>query len=113
MPKYLALFSYEAEAKAAMIESPADREPAVRAVLDSVGATLEVMYWMFGKHDGIAIVDAPDSLTMAAVSAAVSSTGAISSETHELFSAADAHRILDTARTARDHFAQPGRSASS
>jgi hypothetical protein len=50
---------------------------------------------------------------MAAVSAAVSSSGAISSETHELFSAEDAHRILDTARTARDHFAQPGRSASS
>ncbi len=113
MPKYLALFTYTGDAKAAMIESPAEREPAVRAVLESVGASLDVMYWMFGKHDGIAIVDAPDSLTMAAVSAAVSSTGAISSETHELFSAEDAHRILDTARTARDHFAQPGRSASS
>ena len=104
MPKYLALFTYTGDAKAAMIESPAEREPAVRAVLESVGASLDVMYWMFGKHDGIAIVDAPDSLTMAAVSAAVNSTGAISSETHELFTAEDAHRI-DTARTARYHFA--------
>ena len=111
MPKYLALFTYSGDAKAAMIESPAEREPAVRAVLESVGARLEVMYWMFGKHDGIAIVEAPDSLTMAGISAAVSSTGAISSETHELFSAEDAHRILDTARTARGHFAQPGQSA--
>ena len=111
MPKYLALFSYEPEAKAAMIESPADREPAVRAVLDSVGATLEVMYWMFGTHDGIAIVDAPDSLTMAGISAAISSTGTITSETHELFTAADVQRILATARTAREHFARPGASA--
>jgi uncharacterized protein with GYD domain len=111
MPRYLALFTYSGDAKAAMIESPADREPAVRAVLESVGARLEVMYWMFGKHDGIAIVDAPDSITMAGTSAAVSSTGTIRSETHELFSAEDAHRILDTARTARGRFAQPGQSA--
>jgi uncharacterized protein with GYD domain len=108
MPKYLALFSYEAEAKAAMIDSPADREPAVRAVLESVGASLEVMYWMFGKHDGVAVVDAPDSVTMAGISAAISSTGGITSETHELFTADDAHRILETARTAREHFARPG-----
>ena len=108
MPKYLALFSYTADAKAAMIESPADREPAVRTVLESVGATLEVMYWMFGKHDGVAVVDAPDSVTMAGISAAISSTGTITSETHELFTADDVHRILDAARTARDHFARPG-----
>ncbi len=108
MPKYLALFSYTADAKAAMIDSPLDREPAVRAVLASVGAELEVMYWMFGAHDGVAVVDAPDSITMAGISAAISSTGTIRSETHELFTADDVHRILGTARTAREHFARPG-----
>ena len=108
MPKYLALFSYSNEAMAAMIESPAEREPAVRAVLESVGARLEALYWMFGAHDGIAIVEAPDSLTMAGISAAVSSTGAISSETHELFGADEVQRILETARQARQHFARPG-----
>jgi uncharacterized protein with GYD domain len=111
MPKYLALFSYSGDAMAAMIESPAEREPAVRAVLESVGARLEALYWMFGAHDGIAIIDAPDSLTMAGVSAAVSSTGSIRSETHELFSTADVGHILETARQARDHFARPGQSA--
>jgi uncharacterized protein with GYD domain len=111
MPKYLALFSYTADAKAAMIEHPFDREPAVRSVLASVGATLESMYWMFGAHDGVAIVDAPDSLTMAGISAAISSTGSITSETHELFSGDDVQRLLATARQARDHFARPGESA--
>ena len=100
MPTYLALFSYSDEAMAAMIESPAEREPAVRAVLESVGARLEALYWMFGAHDGIAIVDAPDSLTMAGVSAAIRSTGSIRSETHELFSTADVRHILETARRA-------------
>jgi uncharacterized protein with GYD domain len=111
MPKYLALFSYSHDAMAAMIENPADRETAVRGVLENVGGRLESMYWMFGAHDGIAIVDAPDSLTMAGVSAAVSSTGSISSETHELFSTDDVHHILETARQARAHFAAPGQGA--
>ena len=108
MPKYLALFSYTDTAMAAMIENPADREPAIERVLDSVGARLESFYWMFGPHDGIAIVDAPDSVTMAARSAAVSSTGAIRSQTHQLFTDDDVHHILETARTARDHFTRPG-----
>jgi uncharacterized protein with GYD domain len=112
MPKYLAMFSYSEEAMAAMIESSAEREPAVRAVLDSVGARLECLYWMFGTHDGIAIVDAPDSVTMAGISAAVSSTGSIRSETHELFSTEDVRSILMTARQARAHFAAPGGSPS-
>jgi uncharacterized protein with GYD domain len=110
MPKYLALFSYSEESLAAMIENPADREPAVWFVLDSVGARLEALYWMFGQHDGIAIVEAPDSLTMAGVSAAISSTGTVRAETHELFSTADIRRILETAQQARANFAQPGQS---
>jgi uncharacterized protein with GYD domain len=111
MPKYLALFSYSEGSLAAMIENPADREPAIRAVLDSVGAELDVFYWMFGEHDGIAVVDAPDSVTMAGVSAAISSTGTVRSQTHELFSSADIRRILETAQRARANFTEPGRSA--
>ena len=42
---------------------------------------------MFGTHDGVAIVGTrPDSLGVAGISAAISSTGTIRSETHELFS---------------------------
>jgi uncharacterized protein with GYD domain len=110
MPKYLALFSYSEESMAAMIENPApEREPAIRAVLESVGARLETFYWMFGEHDGIAVVEAPDSVTMAGVSAAISSTGTVHSETHELFSSADIRRILETAQRARANFTEPGR----
>ena len=111
MPKYLALFSYSGDAKAAMIDNPIDREAPVRAVLESVGASLECLYWMFGAHDGVGIVDAPDSLTMAGISAAISSTGTVSSETHELFTSEDIHTILETARNARQHFTRPGASS--
>ena len=109
MPKFLSLFSYSEESLATMIDSPADREPQVRAVLESVGAELEVFYWMFGAHDGLAIIEAPDSLTMAGVSAAISSTGTVRGETHERFSTADVRTILETARRARQSFTEPGR----
>jgi uncharacterized protein with GYD domain len=111
MPKYLALFSYTDTAMAAMIDNPADRELAVQRVLESVGGRLESLYWMFGAHDGICIVEAPDSLTMAGISAAVSSTGAIRSETYELFATADIRKILQTARRARENFTRPGQSS--
>jgi uncharacterized protein with GYD domain len=109
MPKYLALFSYSDEAMAAMIENPADREAAVRRVLDSVGASLESFYWMFGDHDGVAVVEAKDSVTMAGISTAIRSTGTVVSETHELFGSDDIHHILETAKQARVSFTEPGR----
>ncbi|HMG28350.1 MAG TPA: GYD domain-containing protein [Acidimicrobiia bacterium] len=108
MPKYLSLFSYSEESLAAMIDNPVDREPAIARVLESVGARLDVFYWMFGTHDGMAVVDAPDSATMAAISAAISSTGTVHAETHELFSTDDIRKILQTAGRAREHFEPPG-----
>jgi uncharacterized protein with GYD domain len=111
MPKYLALFSYSDAAMAAMIDNPADRVTEVQRYVESVGARLEAMYWMFGDHDGIAIVEAPDSLTMAGISAAVRSTGTVRSETHELFSSADIRQILEQAKQGRAHFTPPGQSS--
>ena len=111
MAKYLALFSYSGDAMAAMIERPAERETRGSSRARERRWPARALYWMFGTHDGIAIVDAPDSLTMAGISAAVSSTGTISSETHELFTGEDVERILDIAQRARGHFAPPGQSA--
>ena len=81
----------------------------MQRVVDSVGARLETMYWMFGAHDGIGIVEAPDSVTMAGISTAIRSTGAVRSETHELFSSADVRHILEKAGHARANFSQPGK----
>jgi uncharacterized protein with GYD domain len=111
MPKYLALFSYSDAAMAAMIDNPEDRATAVQRNVESVGARLEALYWMFGAHDGICIIDAPDSLTMAGLSAAVKSSGAVRSETHELFTSGDVRQILAHAKQARAHFDPPGKSS--
>ena len=54
-------------------------------MIGSVGGSLESMYWMFGTHDGMAIVDVPDSVSIAAVNVATLSTGTITHvQTQEL-----------------------------
>lgn len=109
MPKYAIMFSYSSDSWSQMVQNPSDRAAATRQLAESVGGTLETFYWMFGPHDGLAIVDVPDSVTAAALSVAVASTGAVSNiETHELITADDATALLQRAGSARSSYQQPG-----
>jgi uncharacterized protein with GYD domain len=110
MAKYAIFFTYTSDAWARMINNPGDRTAAVRRLADSVGSSLESAYWMLGAHDGIVIVDAPDSLHIAAVSVAVGSTGAFKHlETHELFTQDQLGQMLGLAKDAGQAYQAPGR----
>jgi uncharacterized protein with GYD domain len=99
MPKYAILFTLKGETVKGMIDRPSDRERVVSNLLSGVGGALEAYYWMFGQWDGIAICDVPDSTSAAAVSVAVSSTGAFGHlETHELIPAGSLNEVLDKAK---------------
>ncbi len=85
MPKYAAMFRFKGETIKSMMARSSDRAAAVRELAESAGGTLDVYYLMFGQYDGLVILDLPDSASAAAVSFAVSSSGAFSHlETHEL-----------------------------
>ena len=97
--KYLLLFSLTGEATKRFIVKPSDRAAVVRELVESVGGGLESYYWMFGQYDGAAIVSVPDSHTAAALSLAVTSSGAFRGlETHELIEASDLTAIAERAR---------------
>jgi uncharacterized protein with GYD domain len=109
MAKYVVFFTYTSDAWARMIKSPGDRTAAVRQLTDSLGGSLECAYWMFGAHDGIVIVDVPDSVRAAALSVAVGSTGAFKHlETHELFSQDQLGQMLLHAKNAAQAYQPPG-----
>ena len=109
MPKYIVFFSYTPQAWARMIEQPGDRTAAVRASAEAVGARLEGLYWMLGEHDGLVLVDAPDSETAAALSITSSSSGAVARlETHQLFDQDQLHAVLGKAGGARAVYRPPG-----
>jgi uncharacterized protein with GYD domain len=64
---------------------------------------------MFGERDGMAIFEAPDSASAAAVALVVGSSGAFRSvATHELISSADLVDVLRKAAAARHGYVRPG-----
>lgn len=101
MAKYALFFSYTQEAWANMIKNPTDRSEAARRLAESLGGSLEAFYWMFGEHDGFAVVDLPDSITAAAVSVAVASSGALErGYTTVVFDHDDQEALLEQAKSA-------------
>ena len=85
MPKYLLLFTYSGEAFKNLTERSESRVEAVRELVESAGGHMESYYLMFGQFDGLVIFDVASSELAAAISLAVSRTGAVTRlETHEL-----------------------------
>ncbi len=102
-------FSYTSETWARLISHPEDRVTAARRVAESAGGTLESIYWMLGDRDGLAIVDAPDSVSAAAISLAVTSSGAFKhNETRELLTQDQLAGALSRARELGAAFHPPG-----
>src|SRR5688572_8532063 len=62
MPKFLIEVSYTAEgARGLLKDGGTKRLAAAKALVASVGGTLEAMYYAFGDTDAVVIVDAPDA----------------------------------------------------
>ena len=79
MPLYLTKFSYTPQTWARLLEKPEDRRKAAEAYIQSVGGKLHGFWYAFGSHDGYNLWEAPDNVSMAAVSLAIGAGGALSS----------------------------------
>jgi uncharacterized protein with GYD domain len=109
MAKYVQIFSYTNDAWERMVNSPSDRVSAARQVAEALGGTVESMYWMLGARDGIVIANLPDSVSAAAISIAVSSTGVFKHvETHELFTQQQLGQALERAKNVTQVYQPPG-----
>lgn len=109
MARYGYLFNLKPESVAGMIDHPSDRVAAVSKVLEPLGGKVEAYYLMFGQFDGFVIAEVPDSITAAAVSLVVASSGAFSHvETHEIIAPDQMDAVLSKARSARGQYQAPG-----
>jgi uncharacterized protein with GYD domain len=99
MAMYLTRFSYTPETWARMIENPEDRREAARSYIESVGGKLHGFWYAFGEHDGWNLWEAPDNVSMAAVTLAIGAGGALSAmETTVLLSVEDTIEALEKAK---------------
>ncbi len=109
MSQYALFFSYSSSTWARMTSEPGDRTAVVQRVVQSLGGSLEGLYWMLGEYDGFGIVHLPDALHAAALSTMITSTGAFRAvQTHELFDQEQLARVLTLADGAKQAFQAPG-----
>jgi uncharacterized protein with GYD domain len=85
MPKYLIEASYTLEGTRGVMKSGGTaRREAMRQAVESVGGRFEVQYFALGEHDAFVIADLPDHVSAAAISLAVTATGAARTKTTAL-----------------------------
>ena len=82
----------------------------MRQLADSMGGTLESIYWMSGPYDGFDIIDVPDSVSAAALSVTLTSSGAFKHvQTHELLSEQQMGQALEKGRNSSQAYRAPGK----
>jgi len=77
MPRYMVQFSYNTGAISDLVKNPQDRGAIVAQLLQGLGGKLESFDFAFGEYDGVAIAEAPDNVTMAALAMAIGAGGAL------------------------------------
>lgn len=98
MAKFAVFFTFKGETIKALIDRPSDRAAVVSAMCEAAGGRMDAYYLMFGQWDGFVIADVPDSRAAAAISLAVSASGAFAHlETHELLEAGELGDVLSKA----------------
>jgi uncharacterized protein with GYD domain len=85
MPKYLFEVNYVGEGiKGLLKDGGSARVDAARKLMQSVGGSLESLYFAFGDIDAFAVADLPDDASAAAVALTASASGAIKVNTRVL-----------------------------
>ena len=106
MSLYMCTFGYKPEVWGRLVASPENREQTVGRILEEAGCTLKGLWYAFGDADGFALVEAPDNTQMAAISIAITSSGAFRKfETTPLMTQSEALDALHAA--AQVHYAPP------
>ena len=88
MPKYLITGTYTSQGvQGVLAEGGSGRVAAVTKLIESLGGTLESMYFAFGSDDWYITVDLPSHVATAAATMTVAATGSINPRTVVLLTA--------------------------
>ena len=93
MPTYITLAHFTDQGIRNIKDSP-KREEAFRNLCEKLGARVKDAYRTMGRYDVVAIVEAPDDVTMNAILNSVSSLGNVRTETLRAFSRQETEQAL-------------------
>lgn len=82
MPKYLLQVNYTTDgAKGLINDGGVARKNAARKAAESLGGTLESMYFAFGDTDAYVVADMPDNASVVAISLTLAASGGATART--------------------------------
>ena len=93
MPTYITLAHFTDQGIRNIKDSP-KREEAFRNLCEKLGARVKDAYRTMGRYDVVAIVEAPDDVTMNAILNSVGSLGNVRTETLRAFSRQETEQAL-------------------
>ena len=93
MPTYISLVNWTDQGIQEFKESPA-RADATAELAASLGGKLVELYWTVGSYDIVAIIEAPDDETAAAMQLTFGSRGAVRTTTLRAFGREEFERII-------------------
>jgi uncharacterized protein with GYD domain len=93
MPTYILLGKFTDQG-IRNVKDTAKRAEAVRALAKKAKVTVKDMYWTLGKYDVVAILDAPDEATVAALGLGIGASGNVRMQTVRAFTEAEIGPIL-------------------
>ena len=95
MPKYMYQASYTVDGMRGLLKDTASgRRKAVEAAVGALGGKLESLYYCFGKHDVVAIIDLPDNVTAAGLAMTLGASGMVHGGLTTLLTVEEADRAL-------------------
>ena len=95
MPKYLVEACYTSDGLKNLQKDRAEgRTASVKTAIQSLGGTLEAIYWSLGEYDAIVLCELPDAASAAAISLAASSSGLVRTKTTQLLTADEVDSAL-------------------
>jgi uncharacterized protein with GYD domain len=105
MPRYLFECDYTDQGTQGLLkDGGSKRRAAVERMVASVGGKVEAFYFTFGIRDAVVIAELPDNVTAAALSLAVSASGAVAYKTTPLLTPEE----IDQATKKRVDYRPPG-----
>ncbi len=109
MPHYLFQARYTTEAWKGLVSKPQDRARVVRKLCAAHGAKLDRIYFAFGDHDVVALFQAPDNKTAAAIAMEAAAGGAVvSATTTVLMTTAEAMDAAKMVNKVQSGYRPPG-----
>ncbi len=93
MAKYVVLITWTDQGVQAVTDSP-QRAAQAAQMIEQLGGHMDTILWTLGRYDLVAIFEAPDDATAAAIGLRTAQTGATRTEILRAFDAGEMAQIL-------------------